>query len=73
MFYLLVLLPIGLSKSGNKYFFNKLINYFIYMNNIFNKLNEFESRIKKLEQRIEKLEGKKNNNYMEPNNSLYML
>ena len=47
-----------------------------YMNNIFNKFNEFESRIKKLEQRVEKLEGVgnyKKNNYMEPNNSLYMI
>ena len=45
-----------------------------YMNDIFNKFNDFESRIKKLEQRITKLENSKyNNNYLDNDNSLYML
>ena len=47
-----------------------------YMNQIFNKLNEYEGRIKRLEQRITRLENEHNNgdyNYLEPDNSLYML
>jgi len=47
-----------------------------YINQIFNKLNEYEGRIKRLEQRITRLENEHNNsdyNYMEPDNSLYMI
>lgn len=43
-------------------------------NNIFNKINELELKIKKLEQRISLLETNNiNNNYIEPDNSLYMI
>lgn len=51
-------------------------NPMIYINNMLNKLNEFESRIKKLEQRITRLENENNinnNNYKEPDNSMYMI
>lgn len=44
------------------------------INNIFNRINEFENRIKKLEQRVINLENSyKNDNYQEPDNSLYMI
>ena len=48
---------------------NQFIN-----NDIIYKINELEQRIKRLEQRISHLENdKSNNNYIEPDNSLYML
>ena len=38
------------------------------------KINELEQKIKRLEQRISRLEETKgNNNYTEPDNSLYMI
>ena len=44
------------------------------MNNLFNRINEFDNRIKNLEKRIKKLEGiTTDNEYTEPDNSLYML
>lgn len=45
------------------------------MNNDINyKINELELKIKKLELRISRLEAdKSNNNYIEPDNSLYMI
>ena len=47
------------------FFPNEMIN----INMILNKLSELENRIKRLEERIEK----SSNNYMEPDNSLYMI
>ena len=48
---------------------NPMIN-----NDINYKINELELRIKKLELRISRLEvDKGNNNYTEPDNSLYMI
>ena len=55
---------------------NMVNNGFNDMNQIFNKFNEFENRIKRLEQRITRLENESNindYNYMEPDNSMYML
>lgn len=46
----------------------------IMNNNINYKINELETRIKKLELRISRLESEKlNNNYTEPDTSLYMI
>lgn len=47
----------------------------IIMNNDINyKINELETKIKRLEQRISRLEVEKSsNNYIEPDNSLYMI
>jgi len=43
-------------------------------NNIEYKINELENRIKKLELRISRLESEKlNNNYTEPDTSMYMI
>ena len=43
-------------------------------NNLNYKINELEQRIKKLELRISRLEAdKSNSNYIEPDNSLYMI
>ena len=48
---------------------NPMIN-----NDINYKLHEIENRINKLEQRISRLESDKiNNNYNEPDNSMYMI
>ena len=41
-------------------------------NNIINRINDLENRIKKLEQKIIKLENN-NSNYIQPDNSLYMI
>ncbi|MBE6146668.1 MAG: hypothetical protein E7171_08645 [Firmicutes bacterium] len=51
------------------------INNPMIMNNDINyKISELEQRIKRLEQRISRLEvDKNNNNYTEPDNSLYMI
>ena len=49
-------------------------NWMNDMNNVFNKFNDFENRIKKLEQKVSNLENNfKNNDYQEPDNSLYMI
>ena len=43
-------------------------------NNLPYKINELETRIKKLELRIARLENEKNNNnYSEPDTSMYMI
>lgn len=43
-------------------------------NNISYKINELEQRIKKLELRISQLEtNKDNSNYLEPDNTMYMI
>lgn len=42
-------------------------------NNINYKINELENRIKKLELRISRIEAEKNNNYVEPDTSMYMI
>ena len=43
-------------------------------NNIIYKIQELENKIKKLELRIARLESEKyNNNYQEPDTSLYMI
>ena len=42
-------------------------------NNINFKIQELENRIKKLELRISYLENEKNNNYIEPDNKMYMI
>lgn len=55
---------------------NMINNGMDEMNQIINKLNEYEGRIRRLEQRITRLENEKNNsdyNYLEPDNSLYMI
>ena len=45
-----------------------------YINDMFNKFNDFDNRIKKLEQRVLKLESlNSGNDYIEPDNSLYMI
>lgn len=50
------------------------INNPIINNDINYKINELELRIKKLELRISRLEAEKNNNnYTEPDTSLYMI
>ena len=50
------------------------INNPMMNNNIDYKIHELENRIKKLELRIYQLESEKNNNnYTEPDNSMYML
>lgn len=50
------------------------LNNPIINNNLIYKINELENKIKKLEQRISILENEKqNNNYIEPDNSLYMI
>lgn len=43
------------------------------INNIDYKFNELENKIMKLEQRIARLESDKINNYIEPDNSMYMI
>lgn len=49
-------------------------NPMIMNNDINYKINELEQRLKRLEQRISHLETEKNNNnYIEPDNSLYMI
>ena len=46
----------------------------IINNDLNYKINELEQRIKRLEQRISRLETEKNNNnYTEPDNTLYMI
>lgn len=51
-----------------------MMNNPIMNNNLNYKINELEQRIKKLEQRIFLLESNNtNNNYIEPDNSLYMI
>ena len=51
-----------------------MMNNPIMNNDINYKINELELRIKKLELRISRLEADKgNNNYTEPDNSLYMI
>ncbi len=52
-----------------------MMNNINNMNNIDYKINELENHLKKLEQRITRLENNKfkNNNYTEPDNSLYMI
>ena len=51
-----------------------IINNPMINNNINYKINELENKIKKLELRISQLEiNNKNNNYTEPDNSLYMI
>lgn len=57
-------------NDGNNGFGNMQMmdNQFVY------KIKELENRIKKLEQRIARLESDKGyNNYLEPDNSLYMI
>ena len=50
------------------------INNPIINNNIEYKIHELETKIKKLELRISQLESEKiNNNYIEPDNSMYMI
>lgn len=52
---------------------NQTINPPILNNNINYKIEELENKIKKLEYRISRLENEKNNNYTEPDTSLYMI
>ena len=59
-------------------FYDKIpINYEPYPqtlpNDIFYKINELENKINKLEIRISYLEQEKNNNYIEPDNKMYMI
>lgn len=57
--------PIPMQNMNNPMILNNNINY---------KINELEQRIKRLELRISQLEtDKSNNNYIEPDNSLYMI
>ena len=49
------------------------INNPMIQNDINYKINELELRIKKLELRISHLEAEKNNNYIEPDTSMYMI
>ena len=43
-------------------------------NNLSYKINELEQRLKRLELRVSQLEtDKNNNNYLEPDNTLYMI
>lgn len=50
------------------------MNHSMINNDINYKINELETRIKKLELRISRLESDKiNNNYTEPDTSLYMI
>ena len=52
----------------------QILNNQIPPNNIYQKILELENKIKKLELRISQLETEKNNNnYIEPDNSLYMI
>ena len=52
----------------------QVINNPMMNNNIDYKIHELENRIKKLELRISQLESEKiNNNYTEPDNSMYMI
>lgn len=44
-----------------------------FMGDIINHINMLENRLKKIEQRIEKLENNNKNNYIDQNNSLYMI
>jgi len=54
--------------------FNNPMNNQFINNDINYKINELEQRIKRLEQRLSRLEVEKNNNnYTEPDNSLYMI
>ena len=65
-----------LNNQSNMIPFNNMMdNGMNYMNNIFNKFNDFETKIKNLEQRINKLEqnNKHYNNYLDNDNSLYMI
>jgi len=50
-----------------------LMNPPIINNDINYKIHELENRIKKLELRISYLENEKNNNYIEPDNKMYMI
>ena len=50
-----------------------MLNPQIINNDIIYKINELENRLKKLELRISYLEQEKNNNYIEPDNKMYML
>lgn len=50
-----------------------MMNTPIINNDINYKINELENRIKKLEIRISYLEQEKNNNYLEPDNKMYMI
>ena len=57
--------PIPIQGINNPIITNNNINY---------KINELEQRIKRLELRISQLENdKSNNNYIEPDNSMYMI
>ena len=49
------------------------MNIPIINNSINYKINDLENRIKKLELRISRLENEKNNNYNEPDTSMYMI
>lgn len=50
-----------------------MMNPPIINNDINYKIHELENRIKKLELRISYLENEKNNNYIEPDNKMYMI
>lgn len=51
----------------------QLMNPGMINNSLDYKIQELENKIKKLEFRISRLENEKNNNYNEPDTSLYML
>ncbi len=58
----------------NNGFIPNVDNTFNMINDIYNKFMDYDNKIKKLEDRISKLENNnKNNNYKEPDNSMYML
>ena len=64
--------PINYQHNINPNLMNN--NPMILNNNLTYKINELEQRIKKLELRISRLEAEKgNNNYIEPDTSLYMI
>jgi len=64
----------GPIQEINNPMMNPNINNHMMNNNINYKINELEQKIKRLEQRIILLETDKgNNNYTEPDNSLYMI
>lgn len=50
-----------------------MVNSPMINNDINYKIHELENRIKKLELRISYLEQEKNNNYIEPDNKMYMI
>jgi len=66
-----------MNPFNNNPIFNEINQNMInpmYNNDLFYKINELENKIKKLEQRITRLENNKfNDNYTEPDNSLYMI